>query len=250
MSSLPEAAPNASSQKSQTQKQTEAPAWERFQTALGAPTSGDQVQEVSTIKNVFNEMMRAGMDADKVFDLVVVSAATLTGATGAAIALAEGGKFVCRARYGSTAPPLGTRLNPNAGLSGLCVRTGHLLCCDDAESDPRVDPSLSRETGIRSISVVPLIKDGKLVGIFELLSTRAHAFDKTATETLERMSNLVVLTLSRMGELRGKTVERRTRARWWRALGLMALAFVLGVFASRLLGPLLVHLAYWERLFR
>jgi hypothetical protein len=110
-----------------------------------------------------------------------------------------------------------------------------------AALDPRVDGALSRETGIRSISVVPLIKDGKLVGIFELLSTRAQAFDRKATETLERMSNLVVLTLSRMGKLRGKTIERNTRTRWWRILGLMALAFLIGFVVSRLLGPLLLH---------
>jgi hypothetical protein len=40
------------------------------------------------------------------------------------------------------------------------------------------------------------------------------------------MSNLVVLTLSRMGELPGKTIEHNARTRWWRILGLMALAFL------------------------
>jgi len=148
---------------------------------------------------------------------------------------------VCRAAYGSTAPPAGTRLDPGSGLSGLCVRTGQSLRCDDAESDPRVDSSLTRETGIRSISVVPLIKDGKLVGIFELLSSRANAFEKKDTEVLQRMATLVVLTMSRMGELRGKSIERNARGRRWWVLGLMALAFVIGFAASRWLGPLLFH---------
>jgi GAF domain-containing protein len=214
-------------------------AWERFQGDLGEATRLSNEQEVSAMNNVLTELMRGGMDADKVFELVVVSAATLTGATGSALALAEGGKFVCRARYGASAPPLGTRLDPSSGLSGLCVRTGHLLRCDDAEHDPRVNRALTRETGIRSISVVPLIKDGKLVGIFEILSTRSHAFDKKESETLQRMSKLVVLTMSRMGELRGKAIEGSARARWWRVLSLMALAFLIGFAASRLLGPLL-----------
>jgi GAF domain-containing protein len=215
-------------------------AWERFQSELREAAPRGDAQEVSAVNSVFTELMRAGMDADKVFELVVVSAATLTGATGSALALAEGGKFVCRARHGSSAPPLGARLDPNSGLSGLCVRTGHILRCDDAERDPRVDSALARETGIRSISVVPLIKDGKLVGIFEILSTHTHAFDKKETETLQRMSNLVVLTMSRMGELRGKTIERHARSRWWRVAGLMVLAFLIGFAVSRLLGPLLL----------
>jgi len=215
-------------------------AWERFQSELGEAAHPGDAQEVSAMNSVLTELMRAGMDADKVFELVVQSAATLTGATGSALALAEGGKFVCRARYGSTAPPLGARLDPSSGLSGLCVRTGHMLRCDDAERDPRVDSALTRETGIRSISVVPLIKDGKLVGIFELLSTHTHAFEKKETETLQRVSKLVVLTMSRMGELRGKAIEGRARARWWRVLSLMVLAFLIGFAASRLLGPLLL----------
>jgi transcriptional regulator with GAF, ATPase, and Fis domain len=215
-------------------------AWERFKSELGEAAHPSDAREVSAMNTVFTELTRADMDADKVFELVVVSAATLTGATGSALALAEGGKFVCRARYGSSAPPLGARLDPSSGLSGLCVRTGHILRCDDAERDPRVDSALTRETGIRSISVVPLIKDGKLVGIFELLSTHTHAFEKKETETLQRMSNLVVLTMSRMGELRGKTIERHVRSRWWRVAGLMVLAFLIGFAVSRLLGPLLL----------
>ena len=184
-------------------------AWERFKLELDEAVPAGDGQEVSAINTVFAELMRAGMDADRVFDLVVTSAATLTGATGSAIALTEDGKFVCRASYGSPAPPLGTRVDPSSGLSGLCVRTGHLLRCDDAERDPRVDSELTRQTGIRSISVVPLIKDGKLFGIFEILSTRAQAFGKKETETLLRMAQLAVVTMFRMGELRGKSIERK-----------------------------------------
>lgn len=212
-------------------------AWERFKAELDETAPAGDGQEVSAINSIVSELMRAGVDADKVFEQVVTSAATLTGATGSAIALAEGGKFVCRASYGDTAPPLGTRLDPSSGLSGLCVRTGHLLRCDDAERDPRVDSELTRLTGIRSVSVVPLIKDGKLVGIFEILSTRAHAFEKQQTETLQRMAKLVVLTMSRMGELRGKTIERRAKSRFWRVFGLVVLAFIVGFAAARLLGP-------------
>ena len=189
---------------------------------------------------IFSELMRPTIYPDAVFDLVVESAATLTGASGSAIALAEGGKFVCRATYGSAAPPLGTRLDPSSGLSGLCVRTGHQLRCDDAERDPRVDSELTRQTGIRSISVVPLIKDGKLVGIFDILSTRAHAFEKKQTEYLQRIAKLAVLTMTRLGELRGKSIERKARGRWWWVLSLIVFAFLIGFAASRWLGPLLL----------
>ena len=215
-------------------------AWERFKRELSEATQPRDAQEVEAMNAIFSELMRPSVFPDAVFDLVVDSTATLTGASGSAIALAEGGRFVCRAAYGSTAPPVGTRVDPSSGLSGLCVRTGHMLRCDDAESDPRVDSSVTRQTGIRSISVVPLIKDGRLIGIFELLSTRAHAFGKKETETLQRMAKLVVLTMTRMGELRGKSIERKARGRWWRVLSLMVLAFLIGFAVARWLGPLLL----------
>ncbi|HVP52511.1 MAG TPA: GAF domain-containing protein [Terriglobales bacterium] len=216
-------------------------AWERFKSELGEAVPPRNGQEVLAMNAIFNELTRPAIHADMVFDMVVESAATLTGASGSALALAKEGSLVCRSAYGSTAPPVGTRLEPGSGLSGLCVRTGHMLRCDDAESDPRVDSSLTRDTGIRSISVVPLIKDGKLVGILELLSTRAHAFGKSETETLQRMAKLAVLTMTRVGELRGKSLERKAERRWLWVLSLMALAFAIGFAASRLLGPLLFH---------
>ena len=244
MQNLPEAAQDTGdTREPPPQETTPAPrpamtlAWDRFQNELGEAGPGD-AQEVSAMNAIFNELMRPGIDPDMVFDMVVESTASLTGASGAALALTEGGKFVCRSAYGATAPAVGTRLEPSSGLSGLCVRTGHMLRCDDAESDPRVDSSVAREIGIRSIDVVPLIKDGKLVGVFELLSTRTRAFGKKETETLQRMAKLVVLTMSRMGELRGKRIERKARGRWWRLLSLMVLAFVIGFAFSRWLGPL------------
>lgn len=249
MQDLPEAAPEVVSDNPVPQAQETTPAadlvtpaaWKRFESELGEAARPRDAQEVSAMNAIFNELMRPGIYPDKVFDMVVESAAALTGASGSAVALAEGGRFVCRAAYGGTAPPVGTHLEPSSGLSGLCVRTGHTLRCDDAENDPRVDSSVARETGIRSISVVPLIKDGKLVGVIELLSSRAHAFGKKETDTLQRMAKLVVLTMSRMGELRGKSIERKARRRWWRLLSLMVLAFVIGFAAARWLGPLLFH---------
>jgi len=245
---LPEAAQDVPSDTRHPLPEETAPAarlaalasWERFKGGLDEAAQPRDAQEVSAMNAIFNELMRPGIYPDAVFDLVVESTATLTAASGSAIALAEGGRFVCRAAYGITAPPVGTHLDPSSGLSGLCVRTGHMMCCNDAENDPRVDSSVTRETGIRSISVVPLIKDGRLIGIFELLSTRAHAFEKKETETLQRMAKLAVLTMTPLGELRGKSIERKARGRWWRGLSLMVLAFLIGFAVSHWLGPLLL----------
>jgi hypothetical protein len=85
-------------------------------------------------------LINAGeIDLEPGISIIAEKAQALTGATGAAIALRRGNEIVCRARTGRTAPDVGVRLQTDSGLSAECVRTGEVLLCDDAESNPRVD---------------------------------------------------------------------------------------------------------------
>lgn len=98
-----------------------------------------------------------GHDLGSVMALVVERTLSLVVSDGAVIELAEGNEMVYRAASGIAAPQLGLRLNLGTSLSGLCVRTGQQLICQDTERDPRVDLQLRRALGIRSMLVVPLI---------------------------------------------------------------------------------------------
>src|SRR5208283_569976 len=78
-------------------------------------------------------LINAGeIDLEPGISIIAEKAQTLTGATGAAIALRRGNEIVCRARTGRTAPDIGVRLQTDSGLSAECVRTGEVLLCDDA----------------------------------------------------------------------------------------------------------------------
>ena len=111
-----------------------------------------------------------------VLNEVVEQACLTTGATGAAIALERDGEMVCRASSGSTAPELGSRLDAASGLSGECIRTRRTQRCDDVLADLRVDLEASQRLGVRSIMVMPLLREGELVGLFELFSSLPEAF--------------------------------------------------------------------------
>ena len=110
-----------------------------------------------------------------------------TSAGGAAIALEDGDGMVCRAAAGVLSPGLGWRLDTKAGFSGECVRSAQLLLCDDAEHDPRVDPDVCRQLGIRSILAAPILHAGRVAGIIELFSERPRAF---TAQHAERLANL------------------------------------------------------------
>ena len=155
-----------------------------------APRSGDLVLPSNEI------------DLEPGISIITERAQALTGATGAAIALRRGSEIICRARAGRTAPDLGVRLQTDSGLSAECVRTGELLLCNDAESNPRVDLASCRRLGVRSILVAPLRHLRRTLGIFEVLSARPDAFDQQDVATMQFLSSMMVAALSRLSSLR------------------------------------------------
>jgi TonB family protein len=122
---------------------------------------------------------------DIVLNEIVEHACLYTGATGAAIALARGEEMVCRATSGGNAPELGSLLDMNSGLSGACVRSRQIQRCDDALADPSADAEVSRQLGVRSVVVLPLLQDDELIGIFEIFSLLPAAFSDGDLGTLE-----------------------------------------------------------------
>jgi len=147
-------------------------------------------------------LMNAGeIDLEPGISVIAEKAQVLTGATGAAIALRRGNEIICRARTGRTAPDIGVRLQTDSGLSAECVRTGEVLLCDDAESNPRVDWATCRRMGVRSILVAPLRHFRRTLGVFEVLSSTPHAFDNNDVATMQFLSGMMVAAISRLSTL-------------------------------------------------
>jgi len=114
------------------------------------------------LAHLLTQHAAAGFPPDLALDLVlnelVVRAADATRATAAALALVRGDQMVCRAATGRHAPDLGTPLDTSDGLSGACLRARAAQLSSDTESDPRVDPTISRRLGIRSMLIVPVFE--------------------------------------------------------------------------------------------
>jgi GAF domain-containing protein len=141
-------------------------------------------------------------------NIIAERAQSLTGATGAAIALRTGAEIVCRARSGRTAPDLGVHLQTDSGLSAECVRTGEILLCHDAETNPRVDLASCRRLGARSILVAPLRHFRRTLGLFEVLSATPYAFDNRDVATMQLLSSVMVAAMTR------QTTTSPRRQKW------------------------------------
>jgi GAF domain len=146
----------------------------------------------SDLSDLLADLSAQNAGEEFLLDRELEQACLATGATGAAIALVRGDKIVCHATAGPHAPDIGVCLDPDHGLSGACIQSRSLQQCNDTETDSRVDPEASRNLGVRSIVVLPLIERDKLFGIFEVLSSRPNAFDQRHLDTLQALTDRIV----------------------------------------------------------
>lgn len=142
------------------------------------------------------------LDLEPAISVIAERAQALTGATGSAIALRAGNEIVCRARTGRTAPDLGIRLQTDSGISAECVRTGEVVICNDADRNPRIDLSICRRLGVRSVLAAPLRHFRQTLGVFEVLSSAPYAFDNRDIATMQLLSSMMVAAMSRLSAIR------------------------------------------------
>lgn len=142
-----------------------------------------------------SDVARLGPDLSAVMTLVSQRAQQLTRAMGAVVELAEGDDMVYRAAAGAMQSYLGLHLSRATSLSGLCVREGTLLRCDDSELDARVDRDACRKVGLRSMVVVPLRHEDTVVGVLKVMSERVNAFDNEDLHILGLMSELIAAAM-------------------------------------------------------
>lgn len=134
----------------------------------------------------------ARRDLEAALQLLAERAQYLTGASGAAIALCEGGEMVCRASAGRAAPELGVEIETDSGLTAESIRTHQLVRCDDADCDPRVNRESCREIGVKSVMVMPLLRGQDVAGVFELVADRASAFEERDVAAVTRLGEMAL----------------------------------------------------------
>jgi TonB family protein len=152
-----------------------------------APRASSQVSQ--TVQSLMTSARSNTPESQSpLFSAITVAALELTEATGAALALKTDGGAICLARAGEMAPPLGTVLGTDSGISGECFRTGIAQHCTDATTDPRVDAEASERLGVRSLAVVPLLDTNGVLGILEVFSDHASAFGESHVALLSQLA--------------------------------------------------------------
>jgi hypothetical protein len=188
-------------------------------TDVGNPVSGSNtVTGSNTVQYEFHSL---GSDLNAALRTIGERARSLLRGNGAAIALVDRGPvlrrsmfgsdaeymnallklsapgpMLCRASVGNGGPPLGTRVEMNAGFTGACIRSGKALRCDDAETDSRVVSEVCHKLGVRSIAAAPIRYEREVVGLVEVFSPHSFAFDEGDLAILERLAQTAILVVS------------------------------------------------------
>jgi PAS domain S-box-containing protein len=155
----------------------------------------DTAAHLEALVRTQQDVATAGLDLERVMDTIVRRAVELTGAPGASVEMAEGDFMVYRAAAGTLAEHRGLRLPIHASLSGMAVLTARLLRADDTETDPRVHREACRALGIRSMLVLPLLAEGRGIGVIKVAHPEPGAFGERAEHTLALLAGLMAAAL-------------------------------------------------------
>jgi len=133
---------------------------------------------------------------DEVLHIIAERALVVTGANGIAIALPEGDAIICRASVGTIVPDSSASIDPNSGFSGVCLRAGRMVRCNDAENDSRVNVLACRRLGARSMVAVPLVAHPNVIGLIEAFSGDPGAFSIPDAFRLSLLGEMIVAVIN------------------------------------------------------
>ena len=155
---------------------------------------------------------------------VIERVRSLTDAEGALIAILDAWGVVCRASAGE-APDVGSRLQAEPSLTRKCIESGQVVICEDTTGEDLRVRLAGVPLRLRSVVVVPVQGQSSVLGVVEVISSRARAFSPQQVAALQRIAQLLVPLFQR--EQPEPPKVRRETARTWTAVSGAALVLVL-----------------------
>lgn len=123
-------------------------------------------------------------------------AKTFTGSSGAAVALIVGEHFITCANLG-TSPAIGASLPLERNFTQLCPPNRKVLCCNDVDSDSRINAAAFRALKIKSLVIAPLGEPSAIAGVLAVFSGTPNAFTDTHVAVLKTLAEVATHLLSK-----------------------------------------------------
>jgi putative methionine-R-sulfoxide reductase with GAF domain len=153
------------------------------------------------------------LDLAAASELVAERVQKVTNASGTAIGILDKGELFYRAATGTAAIDAGTRVAPDAALSGDCLSKGSALNYPDVTSNLHVRADFFRNRDVKAFIAVPVYHTGQVAGVLELRFARANSFREADVRTAELMAGLLseaMVTAARMKWKEALASERQS----------------------------------------
>jgi PAS domain S-box-containing protein len=165
------------------------------------------------------ERITASPDVDQVLDSVVRSASSLVEGSRSTLWIVDGSRLVVRARVEPqrrSNVPGRCEFGFGEGLAGHAALERRTLLVPDVLADPRtVNRAYHEAEGLNACAAIPLISHGRLVGVLELLTSRAADLGPTEVEMLTAFGGHAAIAIESAGlyaDAEGRRREAETLA--------------------------------------
>ncbi|HVN48821.1 MAG TPA: ATP-binding protein [Bacteroidota bacterium] len=138
-----------------------------------------------------SKIINSTLDLDKLLGLILDAAAQSIGADRGTLYLVDDIQKELWSKISQGEDMVEIRLPVGKGLSGFVAQTGENILISDAYADPRFNREIDKQTGYRTRNVMctPLKnKDGKIIGVFQLLNKRDGSFDNDDVNFIDALS--------------------------------------------------------------
>ena len=170
-------------------------------------------ERLGEIVDALKEISSSELHLDRLLSALVKRTVRLAGAGVAAVLLPEGDRMVVRAAAGEPSVPIGYSVPIAQSLAGACYRSGLLQRSSDALHDPRAHRESAQGAGLAAIISAPLVRNGVVIGVVQLMTGTPGGLDETDVRTLELITGFAAAAFDRAATTqRLLKSEQRTRA--------------------------------------
>jgi GAF domain-containing protein len=157
----------------------------------------ERVTELEVIRDI-DRRIAAALDLDVVLNLILDHALTLTTAEWGLIDIADEAtqELVIRAARGVAEDKRDIRVKSgDKGITSWVAEHKERALVSDVTGDPRYVPVMSED--VQSELAVPLLAGDRLIGVLDVESPRAHAFDEDDAKLVEALATQAAIAILR-----------------------------------------------------
>lgn len=138
-----------------------------------------------------SKSINSTLDLDKLLGLILDAATKSIGADRGTLYLVDDVKKELWSKILQGSNMIEIRLPVGKGLSGFVAEKGETILIPDTYADPRFNPEIDKQSGYRTRNMLCMPmknKDGKLIGVFQLLNKKEGAFDAEDVNFIDAFS--------------------------------------------------------------